>query len=198
MPFAAFFDSSVTIKNKAVGGESTRTYIEENLWQQVIDSLKAGDYLLIQFGHNDEVRSKESYTTENAFKANLSRFVTEARNKKANPVLITPVARRKFDASGKIEDGHALYAGLVQQVAHELHVPLIDLNKKSLELLQQFGPDRSKALFVALGANPYYPKDVEDITHFNEAGAAQMAAIVLAEIKALKIELADRTIQPGR
>src|SRR5215210_2485864 len=78
MPFANFFNSTVTIKNKAEGGESTRTFIEENLWKPVADSLRPGDYLLIQFGHNDEVPSKESYTTEKDFKANLIRFITEA------------------------------------------------------------------------------------------------------------------------
>ena len=83
MPFADFFDSSVTVKNKAEGGESTRTFIEENLWKQVSDSLRSGDYLLNQFGHNDEVPSKESYTNEKDFKANLSRFVIESRNKGA-------------------------------------------------------------------------------------------------------------------
>jgi lysophospholipase L1-like esterase len=198
MPFAKFFDSTVSVINKAVGGESTRTFIEEKLWQPVSGKLKAGDYLLIQFGHNDEIPSKESYTTPKDFKSNLTRFIKEARNKKAFPVLITPVARRKFDESGKIQDVHVVYAGLMREVANENHVPLIDLNKKSQELLQQFGPEKSKALFVALGANPWVPKDQEDITHFNEFGAAQMAAIVLEESKALKLEWTNRTIQPQR
>jgi lysophospholipase L1-like esterase len=195
MPFADFFDPTVTVKNKAEGGESTRTFIEENLWKPVADSLKPGDYLLIQFGHNDEVPSKERYTTEKDFKANLIRFITEARNKGANPVLITPVARRKFDDSGKIQDVHVVYSALVRNVALEFKVPLIDLNKKSQRLLQEFGPEKSKSLFVALGANPYYPKDQEDITHFNERGARKMAEIVLAELKALKIEWANRTVK---
>jgi lysophospholipase L1-like esterase len=194
MPFADFFDSTVTVKNKAEGGESTRTFIEEKLWQPVYDSLRPGDYLLIQFGHNDEVPSKESYTTEKDYKANLIRFITEARNKRANPVLITPVARRKFDDSGNIQDVHRAYSAIVRNVAHEYKVPLIDLNKKSQQLLQVLGPEKSKSLFLALGENPYYPKDEEDITHFNTLGARKIAEIVLAGLKALKLEWANRVV----
>ena len=193
MPFADFFNSSVTVKNKAEGGESTRTFIEEKLWKHVADSLRVGDYLLIQFGHNDEVPSKESYTTEKDYKANLIRFITEARIKGANPVLITPVARRKFDDSGNIQDVHVAYSALARNVAVEYKVPLIDLNKKSQLLLQELGAEKSKSLFLAPGENPYYPKNEEDITHFNALGARKIAEIVLAELKALKLEWADRT-----
>jgi len=196
MPFADFFDSSVTIKNKAEGGESTRTFIEENRWKQVADSLRPGNYLLIQFGHNDEVPTKESYTTEKDFKANLTRFIAEARKKGANPVLITPVARRKYNESGNIEDVHVAYSALVRTVALKYKVPLIDLNKKSQLLLQDLGPEKSKSLFLGLGTNPYYPKDQEDITHFTELGARKIAEIVLAELKALKIEWANRMVKP--
>ena len=198
MPFADFFDSTVTVKNKAEGGESTRTFIEENLWKHVADSLRPGDYVLIQFGHNDEVPSKESYTTEKDYKANLIRFITEARNKRANPVLITPVARRKFDDTGNIQDVHVAYSALVRDVALEYKVPLIDLNKKSQLLLQELGPEKSKFLFnhLAPGENPHFPEGNEDNTHFNELGARKIAEIVLAEIKILKLELADRIVKP--
>jgi len=194
MPFANFFDSTITVKNKAEGGESTRTFIEENLWKPVADSLRPGDYVLIQFGHNDEVPSKESYTTEKDYKANLIRFITETRNKRAYPLLITPVARRTFDDLGIIKDAHKAYSAIVRNVALECKVPLIDLNKKSQHLLQELGPEKSKFLFLALGENPYYPKGEEDITHFNALGARKMAELVLAEIKALKLELANHIV----
>jgi lysophospholipase L1-like esterase len=194
MPFANFFDSTVTIKNKAEGGESTRTFIEEDRWKAVADSLSSGDYVLIQFGHNDEVPSKESYTTEKDFKANLIRFITETRNKKANPVLITPVARRKFDDKGNIQEVHELYSPIVKNVALEYKVSLIDLDKKSQGLLQELGPEKSKSLFLGVGQNPYYPKGEEDITHFTKLGAEKIAELVLSEIKSLKIELANRVV----
>lgn len=198
MPFAYFFDGTVTVDNRAQNGRSTRTFIEENRWQPVADKLQAGDYVFIQFGHNDEVPTKKSYTTEADFRANLTRFITETRAKKATPILITPVARRKFDASGKVEGTHTVYAGLVRNVAVEKNTPLIDLDTQSQQLLQQFGVENSKLLFLQLapGEHPNYPEGKEDNTHFSELGARRMAEIVLANIKSLKLDLADRIVKP--
>ncbi|RNI28275.1 rhamnogalacturonan acetylesterase [Rufibacter immobilis] len=198
MPFVYFFDSTVTVDNRAMNGRSTRTFLEENRWQPVSAALKAGDYVFIQFGHNDEVSTKKSYTTEADYRANLERFVSEARKKKAQPVLITPAARRKFDAAGKVEETHAVYSGIVRSVAQQQHqVPLIDLDRKSQALLQQYGPETSKKLFVHLqpGEHPNYPQGKADDTHFNELGAREMAQLVLAEVKALKLGLADRIVK---
>ncbi|WP_242693082.1 rhamnogalacturonan acetylesterase [Sabulibacter ruber] len=198
MPFRYFFDSSVTVENHAKNGRSTRTFIEENLWQPVASSMKAGDYLFIQFGHNDEVSTKKSYTTEADYKANLERFISEARKKKVIPVLITPAARRKFDVTGKIEETHALYSGIVRAVAQKQKVALIDLDRKSQALLQKLGPESSKLLFIHLKPeeHPNYPQGKEDDTHFNELGAREMAQIVLAEMKAQKLDLVDRLVKP--
>ena len=197
MPFHYFFDSTVTVDNRAKNGRSTRTFIEEGRWQPVVDNLHEGDYVLIQFGHNDEVPTKKSFTTEEQFTVNLTRFVTESRNKKAIPVLITPVARRKFDSTGKIEETHAVYTQLVKNVAKKYGVPLIDLDEESQQLLQQLGPETSKYLYNYLspGENPHYPDGREDNTHFSELGARKMAEIVLHDIQNLHLELADRIIK---
>ncbi|GAA4373294.1 rhamnogalacturonan acetylesterase [Hymenobacter koreensis] len=197
MPFSAFFDETVTVDNRAQNGRSTRTFIAENRWQPVADALKPGDYVFIQFGHNDEVPTKRSYTTEADFRANLTRFVTETRAKKATPVLLTPVARRKFDAAGKVEDTHAVYAAIVRRVAQEQQVPLIDLSQTSQALLQQYGVENSKLLFNQLvpGEHPNYPDGRDDNTHFSELGARKMAQLVLADIRALKLELANRVVK---
>lgn len=192
IPFHYFFDSSVRVDNRAKNGRSTRTFIEEGRWQPVVDILKEGDYVLIQFGHNDEVPTKKSYTTPEKFTTNLIKFVTESRSKKAIPVLITPVARRKFDANGNIEETHAIYTQLVKDVAKKYNVPLIDLDKESQELVQQFGPDASQYLYnhLAPGENPHYPEGRADNTHFSELGARKMAEIVLHDIKKLNLGLA--------
>ena len=197
MPFAHFFDESVTVDNRAMNGRSTKTFIEENRWQPVADNLHEGDYVLIQFGHNDEVTTKKSYTPEDAFRKNLIRFVEESRAKKAIPVLITPVARRQFDAAGRIQETHAVYSELVRTVARDTQTPLIDLDQQSQELLQRFGVENSKFLFLQLapGEHPNYPDGKEDNTHFNELGARQMAQLVLASIKALHLDLADRIVK---
>src|SRR6478752_2845959 len=94
MPFAVFFDSTVSVNNVAQNGRSTKSFIEEHRWQYVMDNLHAGDYVLIQFGHNDEVKEKVGrYTTPEEFSNNLDRFVKDVLSKAATPVLITPVAR---------------------------------------------------------------------------------------------------------
>jgi lysophospholipase L1-like esterase len=194
MPFAAFFDESVTVDNRAQNGRSTKSFLAENRWQPVASDLHEGDYVFIQFGHNDEVPTKASYTPEADFTANLKRFINETRSRKAQPVLLTPVARRKFDAAGKVEETHAAYAELVRAVAHDTNTPLIDLDRSSQALLQQFGPENSKLLFnhLAPGEHPNYPEGREDNTHFNELGARRMAELVLADIRTLKLPLADR------
>ena len=198
MPFVYFFDASVEVDNRAKNGRSTKTFIAEGLWQPVADNLREGDYVFIQFGHNDEVKTKKSYSTEEEFQANLKRYVTETRRKKGIPILLTPVARRKFDESGKIEGTHDVYAQLVRNVAREQKVPLIDLDQKSQELLQQFGPETSKLLFLQLapGEHPNYPGGKDDNTHFNELGARKMAQLVYAEIKNLNLDLTSRFVKP--
>ena len=198
MPFVYFWDSTVTVVNRAKNGRSTKSFIQEGLWKSITDEAQEGDYILIQFGHNDEVSTKKTYTTETEFRNNLVQYVQESRNKKAIPVLITPVARRKFDSSGNIVGTHDVYAQIVRDVAKAEHVPLIDLDKKAQQLYQQMGIETSKLLFNYLepGQHPNYPEGKKDDTHFNELGARKIAELVLAEIKNLKLELAERIVVP--
>jgi lysophospholipase L1-like esterase len=195
MPFSIFWDSSVTVENRAANGRSTKSFLAENRWQPLLDKMKPGDYVFIQFGHNDESKDKgERYSTPAEFKANLKKYITEARNKKAIPVLFTPVGRRKFDSNGHIMETHAEYAELVKQVGKENMVYVMDLNAKSKELYEEFGPINSKLLFnyVQPGEHPNYPEGKEDDTHFNELGARKIAQIVLQEIRDQFPELATR------
>jgi lysophospholipase L1-like esterase len=197
MPFAYFFDSTVVVDNRAKNGRSTRTFISESLWEPIADQLKEGDYVFIQFGHNDESKEKiDRYTTPQEYKQNLTKFINETRSKKANPVLLTPVTRRRFDKQGNARETHAQYSALVREIAKELSVPLIDLDVKSRELLQQFGEENSKLLFLQLapGEHPNYPEGKDDNTHFNELGARKIAQLVLSEIMALHLELSDRVV----
>ena len=200
MPFANFFDSTVVVDNRAKNGRSTRTFISENRWQPIVDQLKEGDYVFIQFGHNDESKEKvDRYTTPEEYKKNLSRFIDETRAKKAIPVLLTPVARRKFK-DGIQQETHAEYSPLVRETAKEKSVTFIDLDVKSTELLQKYGEEKSKLLFLQLepGEHPNYPEGKNDNTHFNELGARVIAQLVLSEIKNSKLELADRIVKPKR
>ncbi len=199
MPFVYFWDSTVKIVNRAKNGRSTKTFLSEGIWKSIYDEAGEGDYVFIQFGHNDESKDKgERYATPDTFKMILTRFINEAREKKAIPLLFTPVSRRKFDKEGKALPTHEIYSALVKEVAKEQNVPLVDLDEKSRALYQQFGAENSKLLFLQLkpGEHPNYPDGKEDNTHFNELGARLIAQLILSEIKTLVPELAERIIVP--
>lgn len=201
MPFVYFWDSTILVKNLAKNGRSTKTFISENLWQQVADNAKAGDYVLIQFGHNDESKNKkERYATPDTFKMNLTRFVRETRIKRATPILLTPVSRRKFNEAGIALETHTAYSALVKEVAMQEKVLLIDLDAKSRALYQQYGKENSKQLFLQLkpGEHPNYPDGKEDNTHFTELGARLIAQLVLNELRILNIELTNRIVVPAK
>ena len=198
MPFVYFWDSTVTVVNRAKNGRSTKTFLSEGLWQSIYDQAGKDDYVFIQFGHNDESPDKkERYATPDTFKMLLTKFVRETREKKAIPILFTPVSRRKF------KDGHAIptheqYSALVKEVAAAEKVLFIDLDAKSMALYEQWGEEYSKKLFMQLepGEHPNYPEGKVDNTHFTELGARLIAEIVLKELRTVAPELVERVIVP--
>lgn len=199
MPFVYFWDSTVKIENLAKNGRSTKTFLSEKLWQKVADNASEGDYVFIQFGHNDEAKDKgERYATPDTFRMNLTKFIVEAKAKKAIPVLFTPVSRRRFDEAGTAIETHKEYSAYVKEVANKEKVLFIDLDTTSRELYQRFGKENSKLLFLQLkpGEHPNYPDGRVDNTHFTELGARLIAQLVLAEIKTLIPDLADRIVKP--
>ncbi|HEX8248153.1 MAG TPA: rhamnogalacturonan acetylesterase [Pyrinomonadaceae bacterium] len=191
--FQQYFDAEkVKIENHAQNGRSTRTFISENRWQAIVDKLKKGDYVFIQFGHNDQSKEKvDRYTSPEDYRKNLIRFITEVRAKKAFPVLLTPVMRRKFGADGKFVDQHGVYPDIVRAVAAEYKTPLIDMHRTSEKVLVRYGVEESKKLFLQLppGENPNYPNGVNDNTHFNPKGAEEMAQLAVAAVREEKIGL---------
>lgn len=187
-----FKDGKVIIDNRAQNGRSTRTFISENRWQQIVDALKKGDYVFIEFGHNDESKEKvDRYTPPADFRANLIKFISETRAKKAIPVLLTPVMRRKFDKDGNLQDTHGEYPDIVRAVALEYKVALIDMHRKSEAVLKNLGAEKSRTLFLQLkaGENPNYPNGIEDNTHFNPSGAEAIANLAVEGIREQKIGL---------
>jgi lysophospholipase L1-like esterase len=196
-----YFDvDRVRVMNLARNGRSTRTFIQEGRWQEIVDALQPGDYVFIQFGHNDgSVDKVDRYTPPADYRANLVRFVAEARAKQANPVLFTPVMRRRFDENGEFRDSHGEYPDLVRGVAAELRVPLIDMHRASERVLREHGAERSKALFlhIAAGTNANYPQGLEDNTHFSPQGAEVMAALAVEGIRASVPALAAHLVRTG-
>ncbi len=188
-----FFNEQVTIDNRAVSGQSTRSFISRGHWEALLPTLHPGDYLLIQFGHNDQKQDNtEKYAAAyGEFQDNLRRFVRLAREKECLPVLITPVTRRRF-RNGVLYSSHEDYPEAVRQVARELDVPLIDLHARSLEELARRGPEKSKELFLWLDPGQYdrYPSGSSDDTHFSEYGALQVGSWVVEAMITLDLSLA--------
>jgi lysophospholipase L1-like esterase len=188
-----FQDGKVTIDNRAQNGRSTRSFIAEGRWQAIVDQLEEGDYVFIQFGHNDESKEKvDRYTPPADYRNNLVRFINEVREKKGLPVLLTSVMRRRFDSNGKLVDTHAEYPDIVRSIAAENRVPLIDMHQSSARILERYGPEESRKLFLQLppNENANYPKGVEDNTHFNPVGAQVMAGLAAVGVKEQKLPLA--------
>ena len=188
-----YFDpAKIVIENHAQNGRSTKTFVSEGRWQTITDKLKKGDFVFVQFGHNDESKEKgERYTPPNAYRANLIRFIGDVKAKKANIVLLTPVMRRKFDKDGNFIDTHGEYPDIVRSVAKEQKVPLIDMHRKSEALIKRFGVDGSRLLFLQLkpDENPNYPKGIEDNTHFVPKGAEEMVKLVVEGIRENKLKV---------
>jgi len=190
---ACFDTSDVRIANRAMNGRSTRSFVAEGRWQAIVDSLHAGDYVFIQFGHNDEKVGTANYSSPDDYRSNLARFVDDVRSRGAHPVLLTPVVRRRFEGT-RLVDTHGEYPEAARSAARERKVELVDMTRVSAELVEKLGPDSSKTLWLHLepGANPNYPNGVHDDTHFNPRGAQQMAGLAIDAIRALRLDLAPR------
>jgi lysophospholipase L1-like esterase len=185
------FDSTVVrIANRAMNGRSTRSFVAEGRWKAVVDSLKTGDYVFIQFGHNDEKLGTPNYSSPDDYRRNLLRFVDDVRSRGGRPVLFTPVVRRRFEGAHLV-DTHGAYPDAARAAATEGHVPLVDMTRASAALVEPLGPDSSRALWLHLepGANANYPAGVHDDTHFNPLGAQRMAGLAIDALRALHLDL---------
>ena len=190
MELGSFFNKNIVVDNRALNGRSTLSFITENRWKAVIDSLQEGDYVFIEFGHNDEKTDKPGVGTSlEEYKNNLARFVNETRVKKAFPVLLTPTMRRSYK-NGVFTDTHGKYPDVVRRLADSLHVPLIDMHRKTETLITSMGDEASKKLFNYVEpGNINYPDGKKDDTHFSPEGAKKMAALAVEGIKELKLAL---------
>ena len=215
-----FLSEEVRVDNHAVNGRSTRSFIDEGRWDKVLSLIKKGDYVFIQFGHNDEKTDPKRHTDAGggSFDANLKRFVNEARAKGGIPVLFNSIVRRNFgtaDGSAiaaaisqddirrgvnpdakhearaehpqegdRLIDTHGSYLDSPRNVARELGVPFVDMNRITHELVEGLGPVESKKLYMWVPANtvPAMPKGREDNTHLNIYGARVVAGLTVDAI----------------
>lgn len=191
MALQSFFKSDVIVDNRALNGRSTKSFRAEKRWDPIMEKLEAGDYVFIEFGHNDEKVDKPKVGVSlTEFKVNLINYVKEARSKKAIPVLLTPIARRNFK-NGVLIDTHGDYPRMTREVADSLKVPLIDMLAKTESLLSRLGDVPSVKLFNYVDSGDVnYPKGKKDDTHLSPEGAKQIAGLVVKGIKERKLGIA--------
>lgn len=174
------------IENRALNGRSTKSFRDEGHWDDLLRSITAGDWVLIQFGHNDEKASDPRRFTEpeREFRANLERFVRETRARGGHPILATPIVRRRFDEAGLFTDSHGDYPRSVRAVAAAEGVPLLEMEGTTRELVQSYGGDSSRSLYLHFepGRHRELPAGLHDDTHLSELGARQVAELVAGEM----------------
>ena len=185
-----FLKPEVNVSNHAKNGRSTKSFIDESRMVPIYDNITAGDFLFIQFGHNDEkINDPTRYTEPNGeYMVNLGKFVNVARNKGAYPVLITPLERRCFEEEHKLGAGeHLEYVNAMKQVAKDLNVPLIDLYTKSRAKMELAGAEKTKEWYMHLPAGEYEScmEGKIDNTHLKYAGAVTYAGCIAEGLKEL-------------
>ena len=200
------FDADyIVVDNHAVNGRSSKSFIDEGRWDKVLAKIKPGDYVIIQFGHNDEKPNPARHTDPGStFDYNLAKYVRETREHGGIPVLMNPVARRNFfvqtpqndddeklrnstfkDGAQQMEgqtliDTHGLYRVAPKNVADSMHCHFVDANKITSDLEQSLGTERSKKLHMWFrpGEEPSEPNGKQDNTHYNIYGARIVAGLL--------------------
>jgi lysophospholipase L1-like esterase len=178
----AFLDPRrMRVDNLALSGASSKSFVEAGLLDQILANIRPGDYLVISFGHNDEKtddRHTDPFTT---FQQYLSLYIAGARRHHAQPVLVTPVERRRFDAAGNATPSHGDYPQAMRELGGTAHVPVVDLTTSSMKLWNSAGVEGTKDFFLWLGPgeSPNFPDGVVDNTHFQAHGAIEVARLVV-------------------
>ncbi|AYD48297.1 rhamnogalacturonan acetylesterase [Arachidicoccus soli] len=182
--FPSFFDSNVAIADMAASGETLRSSFSRKRLAKVASMLKAGDYLFIEFAHNDQKKGsgEEAYTTYNKY---LKIFIDSARAHQAIPVLVTSTCRHDFDKNGKVTNTLGEFPAAMRYEAKKDNVTLIDLNKMTETLYNTYGEEKSKALFVQFPAGTFPGQNVTlaDNTHFNDFGAYELAKCMVEGVR---------------
>ncbi|MCS3868302.1 lysophospholipase L1-like esterase [Chryseobacterium ginsenosidimutans] len=188
-----FFKTGIEIQNHAMNGRSSKSFRTEGRWDKVEKQLKKGDFVIIQFGHNDQkVKDSTKFTNPyTQYRANLERYVNETRAKGATPILMTSIVRRDFTENGVLVDTHKEYPLVVRMVANDMKVAFVDLQLLTEQMEIAYGPEKSKKLHLHYkeGEDPYYPKGKDDDTHLSTLGAESVAKLALKDLKTLKTGL---------
>lgn len=186
-----FFNDKICFANYAESGESANTFIAAGRLKKALSQMKKGDYIFMEFGHNDQKQKGPGKGAYYSYMTNLKTFIDEARARGAHPVLVTPTQRRSFGPDGKIKDTHEDYPEAMRWLAAKENIPLIDLNEMTRTFYEAMGVEESKKAFVhyPAGTYPNQTKDFADNTHFNPYGAYEIAKCIIEGMKKLNLPI---------
>ena len=185
-----WFDENVCIANYGESGESSASFIGERRLNKILSMIKKGDYLFVEFGHNDEKNTGDNAGPYKDYAQNLKTFVDKAKEKGANAIILSPTARKAFNGE-KASNTHGEYPAAAKKVAKDEGVPFIPLTDKTMSLIESFGSNDSKILYVYYDAGTYGPTAVKDNTHFNTFGAYEVAKCVIMGLKEINSPLIE-------
>lgn len=191
-----FFDDKVCIANYAESGEAANSFASAGRLKKIMTKIKPGDYVFVEFGHNDQKQKGPNDGAWASYTTNMRRYITETRAMGGIPVLVTSMHRRNFDSEGKVNNTLGEYPDAVRKLASDEKVALIDLNAMSTVLYEAWGPEESVKAFVHYPANtfPNQPKALADNTHFNSYGGYELAKCIVEGVKIAAPELATHIL----
>ncbi len=194
--FQSCFDSNcVVVDDRARSGRSSKSFYEEGAWTPIRDALKPGDYVFIQFGHNDQKKEDPARFTDpkTTYREFLMKYVNDARAAGAIPVLLTSINRNRWAEDRSFVDTLGDYPTAVRELAKELNTPLIDLHRLTRKRFEELGPAGTHGLFLYLdkGVSPNYPDGKQDGTHLCLEGAQEVSKLVARAIRNLDLPLAS-------
>ncbi|WP_437577581.1 rhamnogalacturonan acetylesterase [Sorangium sp. So ce887] len=194
-PLGSLFDARcATVVDKALSGRSSKSFFDEGAWTPIKSALQSGDYVMIQFGHNDEKRDDPTRYTDpqTTYKQYLTTYVNDTRAKEATPILLTSINRNKW-SGGELSDTHGAYPPAARELASSLDVDLIDLTALTETYFERIGQDETAKLFLIFtaGQSPNYPSGVTDNTHLQETGARAIGQLAMADAYQQELTLAS-------
>lgn len=188
-----FFDAGISFANYAESGECANTFIAAGRLKKALSQMKEGDYIFMEFSHNDQKQRGPGKGAFYSFMTSLKTFIDEAHARGAHPVLVTPTQRRSFDEKGKIRDTHADFPDAIRWLAAKENIPLIDLHQMTRTLYEAMGIEPSKKAFVhyPAGSYPGQNRPMADNTHFNPYGAYQIAKCIIEGMKKIDLPILE-------
>ncbi len=191
-----FLTDEVVVVNHAMGGRSTKSFISEERWSRLLSEVNEGDYVFIQFGHNDASTNPERHASYEDYEKNLVKFIDETRQKGGIPVLLTSVVMRTFQKGHLVDDRLKGYPVITRRVAKEQKVPLIDINLKTRDFVTMLGDKASIPYYrwVEPGEDHTKPEGLQDDTHMMEKGARQVAYFVAQGIEELNLPVLSENV----